>query len=625
MPGMGVRLYLRAQLQASWEIACTDLQLFRRFPRLGLAALAIVLVPAVYALIYLSSVWDPNAKTSDLPVGVVNLDTGYVDRGRASNVGAELTQELMGSGAFGFRRLEDVEAARQAVRNGALGFAVIFPADFSANALPGTRPGSGKVMVVLSEGNNYASAGIARRFAEELGHRINEALNEKRWEQVLVTADGSGKSLDMLRVGLAQLRTGARTYGDSLGRYSATAAQLAAGFKQVGAGARGMESRLPAEADLRSLRNGTQRLASRQREMGTGLEQLRLGSARLTAGALQLQEETIDLPFVGEKIAASAGNLADGGRQLGEGLGTALAANAQMSRGATRIEESTAKLTDGLTQMSEQLRVLAAKLPEDSRLDEFAQGGAELSRAALKLRTGIELVESALPETPGQLLGSARGLAESVQPELEVLAPVPNNGSAFAPNMIAMALWLGAVMSVYLFNMHWLSDVHAHAASMTRSLGRYVAPALLVLLQTVLIVLVLCFGLGVVVPDPLSFLLVMLVAGQAFLAIVLALLRIFGELGKLFVILLLTLQLAAGGGVMPIELTADFFRAVHDWLPFSWVIQALRASLFGAYDGGWLRPWLAVVLIGLCALLIGSVVRRWKIVPAQDYRPAIEV
>jgi len=208
---------------------------------------------------------------------------------------------------------------------------------------------------------------------------------------------------------------------------------------------------------------------------------------------------------------------------------------------------------------------------------------------------------------------------------LEVLAPVPNNGSAFAPNMIAMALWLGAVMSVYLFNMQRLSEEHARAPALAKSLGRYAVPALLVLLQTLLTVLVLRFGLGVVVPDALSFSLIMLAAGQAFLALVLLLLRAFGEVGKLIVILLLTLQLAAGGGVMPIELTADFFQVVHDWLPFTWVIKALRASLFGAYDSGWLAAWLDVVLIGLCALLLSSLVRSWKTVPVQDYRPAVEV
>ncbi|MDP3701589.1 MAG: YhgE/Pip domain-containing protein [Hylemonella sp.] len=603
----------------------TDLMLFRRFPRLALAAVAIVLVPAAYALIYLSSVWDPNAKTIDLPVGIVNLDQGSVYKGRASNVGAELVQELMRSAEFGFRTLEDAETARQGVKLGRLAFAVIIPSDFSASALPGTLPGGGKVVVVLSEGNNYAAAGIARRFASELGHQVNEALNEQRWEQVLVSADGSGKSLDMLRAGMAQLRTGARTYNEGMVRYNGMAAQLVEGFKQVGASARGMEPRLPAETELKALRNGTQRLTQRQREMGGGLEKLQLGADRLTTGASQLQEETAGLPFVGEKIAESAGQIAAGGKQLSEGLGSAQDANTQLVRGAARIEEGTARLTEGMGQLADNLRTLSERLPEDARLDAFARGGDELVRAAAKLRSGIELVELALPATAGKLDGSARGLADSVEPVLEVLAPVPNNGSAFAPNMIAMALWLGAVMSVYLFNMRQLSDAHAQASPLAKSLGRYAVPALLVTLQTGLTVLVLRYGLGVVVPDALSFGLIVLTAGQAFLAIVMLLLRAFGEVGKLLVILLLTLQLAAGGGVMPIELTADFFQVVHDWLPFSWVVKALRASLFDAYGGGWLRAWLEVGMTGLCALLLSSFVRRWDTVPARDYRPAVEV
>ena len=617
--------HVQSLMRSSWRITATDLALFRRHPRLMLAALALVLVPAIYALIYLSSVWDPNAKTSDLPVGLVNLDEGLVYQGRASNVGVELVHELRRTGEFGYVVLHDAQQARQSVRLGQLAFAVIIPQDFSASALPGTRAGAGKVAVVLSEGNNYAAAGLARRFAAELGHRANEALNEQRWEQVLLSADGSGKSLDALRAGLAQLRTGASSYGDSLARYNGTAAQLVAGFKQVGSGARGMEAKLPSEADLKALRSGTQRLALRQRELGAGFEQLQQGAGRLTAGALQMQEETAGLPFVGDKLAESAGALAAGGKQLSEGLGVALDANARLVRGATRIDENTAKLTDGMGVMSENLRTLAEKLPEDARLDAFARGGDELVRAAARLRTGIELMESALPATTGRPDGSARGLADSVEPALEVLAPVPNNGSAFAPNMIAMALWLGAVMSVYLFNMHRLSEAHAHTSALARCLGRYAVPAMIVLAQTVLIMLVLCLGLGVVVPEPWSFVLIMLTAGQAFLAIVLLLLRAFGEVGKLLMVLLLTLQLAAGGGVMPIELTADFFRAVHDWLPFSWVVKALRASLFGAYEGGWLRPWLEVALVGLCALLLSSFVRRWTLVPAQDYRPATEI
>jgi putative membrane protein len=160
---------------------------------------------------------------------------------------------------------------------------------------------------------------------------------------------------------------------------------------------------------------------------------------------------------------------------------------------------------------------------------------------------------------------------------------------------------------------------------MAKTMGKFAVPALIVLAQTILTFLILVFVLGIVVPNYLTFTLSMIAAGQAFLAIVYLLLRAFGEAGKLFVVLLLTLQLAAGGGVMPIELTGDFFQAVHEWMPFTWVIKTFRASLFGAYDHGWLQAWADVILSGVLALLLARYVRRWKTVAMDDYRPGIEV
>lgn len=616
---------LRHAVRAACRVVASDLALFRRFPRLGLAVLAIALVPAAYALIYLSSVWDPHAKTSDLPVGLVNLDQGMEYRGFITNVGDELTRELLHDGSFGFRTMRDAQSAREAVKLGQLAFAVIIPPEFSANALPGYAARAGKVTVVLSEGNNYAAAGYARRFAEDLGHRVNEALNEKRWEQVLISADGSGKSLTQLKAGMAQLQVGAQTYVDGIARYGQAASQLASGFKQVGTGVRGIESRLPPDAELKSFKAGTQRLAQRQHDMGTGLEQLQAGARKLTQGARLLQEDTAGIPFVGDRIAAGAGELAAGGQQLTEGLTTALDANARLSRGANRVDEGAGKLVDSATALSEALRTLTERMPEDAVLEAFARQGDELVRGAAKLRTGIELVSTALPASLGKPDGSARGLAESVEPSLEVLAPVANNGSAFAPNMIAMALWLGAVMALYVFNAQQLAEPHAQAPVVAQALGKLAAPALLVLAQTALIFLVMVAVLGIAVPNYGTFTLSMVAAGQTFLAIVYLLLRALGEAGKLIVILLLTLQLAAGGGVMPIELTTDVFQAVHQWLPFTWVIKTLRASLFGAYGHGWLQAWLEVLLIGGVALLLCLVVRRWQVVPAAEYRPGINL
>ena len=218
------------------RLARADLALLRRFGRLRLAVLAVSLVPAIYALIYLSSVWDPNARTSALPAALVNLDTGVRYQGHETNVGKELGAAVMGKGLFGWRPMADAEAARRGVSTGELAFAVIIPKDFSAQAVPGAVPGGGKVRVILSEGNNYSSAGFARRFAVELGHQVNETLNEKRWAMVLSTAAGSQKSLEQLKAGVTQLRTGARSLNDGAGQYSAAATQLAGGFRQVASG-----------------------------------------------------------------------------------------------------------------------------------------------------------------------------------------------------------------------------------------------------------------------------------------------------------------------------------------------------------------------------------------------------
>ncbi|MEP6972029.1 MAG: YhgE/Pip family protein, partial [Betaproteobacteria bacterium] len=221
--------------------------------------------------------------------------------------------------------------------------------------------------------------------------------------------------------------------------------------------------------------------------------------------------------------------------------------------------------------------------------------------------------------------GSARGLADSVEPELEVLAPVANNGSAFAPNMVAMALWLGAVMIVYVFAMQTLDTRFSDTGRLARTLGKFIVPGATAVVQVVLILLMLVWGLGVPMPHPFSFVSTMLVSALAFLAIVYLLVRAFGEAGKLIAVLLLTLQLAAGGGVLPIELSGGLFRALHEWLPFTWVVRALRASLFGAFDNAWLQSCSIVAAIGAMTMLASGWIGRWKFVAEEDRRPPIDI
>lgn len=164
-------------LSATWALVRLEAYFFLHYPKMLLSAGVVVLIPALYVVIYLTSVWDPAAKTGALPVGIVNLDKGLVYRGQGFNVGHDVTQRLKATPAFGFVDQPSEALARQAVRAGTLAFALIVPADFSSNAIPGAQAGAGKLVVFTSEGNSYPSAGLARRFAEDLGRQVNESLN----------------------------------------------------------------------------------------------------------------------------------------------------------------------------------------------------------------------------------------------------------------------------------------------------------------------------------------------------------------------------------------------------------------------------------------------------------------
>jgi len=610
-----------------WRIALSDLALLRRFPRYALAVLAIALVPALYALIYLTSVWDPNANTHALPVAIVNLDAGLQYRGRAVNVGEELIRGLVESRRFGFRTFADAATAREAVRRGELAFAIVIPRDFSANALPGMLPGAGKVTVILSEGNNYASAGFARRFAEDLGHQANEILNEQRWAQVLESADGSGRSLQDLRDGIGQLSVGLQLLEDDLKRRNNALIQLGDGLRQSGADLRRLEAAWPPDADLRQLRNGVQRLGARQRELALGLDQSQSAAVRLSEGinAWQSHDAGGDVPAGSGADSPGAGDMAAGRVQLQQGLAATIESNTRLGQGLGRFEPNLARLVDSLAVTGAGLRGVVAQMPPGPMLDAIPVGGKSLVDATARLRFGVERAYAVLPPAAGKPDGSARGLADSVEPALEVLAPVANNGSAFAPNMVAMALWLGAVMIVYVFAMQTLGAEHAGAPLLARVLGKFLLPATTAVVQVILIQLMLVAGLGVLMPNPVGFAATMLVSAWAFLAIVFLLLRAFGEAGKLLAVLLLTVQLAAGGGVLPIELSGGLFKAMHAWLPFTWAVRALRVSLFGAFDNNGWQAWGIVAGIGALALLACVFFGRWLLIEDAQRRPPLDL
>ncbi len=639
--------------QAVWAIARLEVHFFLHSPRMLLSALVVVLIPALYVVIYLTSVWDPAAKTGALPVAIVNLDQGLVYREQAFNVGRDVTQRLKAKPAFGYVDYTSEQEARQLVRSGALAFALIVPVDFSSNAIPGAQAGAGKLVVFTSEGNSYPSAGLARRFAEDLGREVNQSLNEQRWVLVLADAAGSQRSLAQLHDGLAQLRHGATelvngaqqttrgadTFTRGTARLDLGVGQFSTGFKELNAGLRSMFAQRPKNSELRRLDEGAKALAAGHDELGKGLAELQQGTLRLQKSIDGFREEADSSLFVATEVKTALGQLGQGVGTLDAGLKTAAAGQQKLGDGADALSAGVSTLTSGLISLNTGLRTIVTQLPEDSKLDELARGASSLSIGSITLKQGtqqvvqgaqhlaggLDLLEQALPASTRQLDGNAQGLASSVQPEVEVAAPVQNNGSAFAANIVPGALWLGASLAAFLIRMRALPRQAKGYPVLARILGKVAMPMLLVLLQALLVWAALLWVLQMQAVSVGGLVLTLALAAATFLWLVFALTRALGDAGKALALIFLAVQLSSSGGILPVELSGGLFAQMSPYLPITWVVKAIKASLFGAFDGQWLAALQWVALWGALAALVATWVGRWRYVKLSALRPTLDL
>lgn len=640
-------------LQQTLFIARIETRFFLLRPKLLLATLAVVLMPAIYVLIYLSSVWDPAARTEALPVALVNQDKGLEYRNQVFNVGGDVIATLKRAKKFGYTDYTDQEQAREDVRRGKLAFALIIPADFSANAIPGILSGAAKPIVYVSEGNNYDSGIIARQFAETLRRQLNESLNEQRWDMVLSNASGAQHDINNLHAAVQKLSLGAkqlskgaqetangsRQLASNGPRLNSGVDQLTSGFKQLGSGLKTLESKLPANTELNRLRNGARSLASGQDAFGKGLNELHAGSQQLLTGINHFKAEADNSMFIPAEVSEGAQKLSDGASQLGNGIDTARHEQVKLADGARQLNNGVRTLTSGMRTMSDNIRQAVARLPADNQLDELDKGASEftghtgkLAQATRDVATGtqmlalgIEQLVQALPASLPKPDGSPQGLAHSVAPQVEVAAPVANSGSGFAPNVLAASLWLGAGIAAFLLHVRVLPQEARCYSRLAQIAGKIAFPAGVVILQTLIIGLVMLFLLKIRIVSLLPFALVLISSALTFLLIVFALTRAFGDAGKALAMVLLALQLSSSGGMLPVELSGSLFAIISPWLPLTWVVQALKASMFGAYNHDWpsalahLAPWT------LAALVMACTIGRWRFINQEDHRPAIDL
>ena len=645
------------RLKGFWNqahfLGCIELRIFKRNTQLLWAAGIVLFIPAIYLLIYLSSVWDPTGRATNLPVGLVNQDQGFTYQDKSVNVGNEIIRRLEDKKQFGYRKLDNAQEARQMVRSGQLAFTLIIPSNFSENAIPAQEEGSGQPVVYTSAGNNYESSLLAAQFARVLGEDVNRTLSEQRWALVLSSSVGSQQGVERLREGVAKLSQGAKELASGTTKTEAASASMKQGFvrlqssidkmtegtQTLGNGIRATAGGLPPAENVRGLRLGAESLATGHQDLSKGLNELLTGHQKLLQSVEALKVDLDNRLFVPAPLLEGVAQLSDSMVQIDQGLRQAADGQQKLSTGMSSLNNNLRTLTFGIRDLRRGMNSMTGALPEEQQINQLSTGTAELAQnfqqlhegiqrvteGAKYLTVGLDLMLTELPGTAPAIGGSAAGLAHSVSPQLEVEDAVANYGSGFAPNIIPLALWLGAGVAAFLIHVRLQPRLAKRFSRMALVSGKVFVPSVLVLIQAALIFSIVRFVLNIAVQNPAALALTLACSALTFMLIVFALTRALGDAGKALAMLFLALQISASGGFIPVELTGSVYSEISPWLPMTWVVKSIKASMFGAYESNWQSPLMIVAAWGICAFAFATLVGRWRFVASRNMRPTMEL
>ncbi|BCJ54758.1 membrane protein [Actinoplanes sp. NBRC 14428] len=524
--------------------------------------------------------------------------------------------------------------------------------------------------------------------AADGAHQLDDGLGDAHEgaDQLEGGLTDAERGAGQLSSGLGSAAQGADDLADGLAALRAGAAQLATGTQQAAAGGRRLATAVDSAADrvepvlrdnarliedaadqvargadllsrnvgrLQAAADDAVRNATRLRAYVDGLpddtpgvDQARAYADELVDAAKRMQSAVDDsdlsalskrLQNVAEtarKVAEAAPHLADDVAaararvdDLADGLGDLATGAQQLDKGAADAQAGAADLRGGIFQLASGARRL------DNGLDTLSSGGRRLTAGLGDLQGGASRLASGLSDGANRIPGygddpAARAdlLSDPVRLDRNVRHAAATYGVGFAPYFLALALWVGAMITYMVMRPLNRRYVVSGAPARRVALAGFL-PALAVgLVQAVVLFLVVVFGLGLGPASPVATLGLLMLTAAAFAAVMQLLGAALGPAGRIVALALLMLQLTSSGGTYPVQTTPWFFQAIHPLLPMTYVVEALRHTIDGGPAGTVVTGVLALLGYGLAALaLTVAVAGRKRRLTHGDLHPELVI
>lgn len=369
------------------------------------------------------------------------------------------------------------------------------------------------------------------------GNLSNESINNLLYllsggsqSSPVTVLNTAGKHLDSLS---SQIQ--------SIPNYSSVSSlvQLNESIKTLSTGAKTLDSGLSGMRTTMALYQGISTVSDSLGQATVGISELQSGANALYSGS--------------ETLSAGLGTLNDKTKELEEGVGKLYAGSKILTDGTSTLKSKTSELGEGVNKLYNGADELNTKLVD---------GHKELSD---KLKIKDNDIENFV--------------SDPVNMDNTPLFEVDKYGVGLMPNFVSLGLWMGALMLFFLIN-DKVDDELSNVKSSSVMLGKYMLCCGIGILQAILLSLFV-MKLGLNPPSALSYIMFNIFLSFVFISISMTLVFLFGDIGRLCVVIILLLQLTSSGGTFPKELLPSFFQNINPILPFTYSISALKELALG--------------------------------------------
>ena len=324
-------------------------------PTFIIVMLGVSLIPALYNVIFLSSMWDPYGKVSDLPVAVVNQDKAVTASGKTLSIGEDVVSSLKENKNLDFHFVSK-EDAQNGLEKGDYYMVVTLPSDLSERAASvlTDNPQQMKIDYQTSSGHSFiagkmsdsAMASLKQTVAQNVTDTYTNALFKNMGDLktgLVKASDGA----QQLASGSQQLGSGSQTIADNLRTLNQATSKLSSGAAQFNTGLQTYTGSVAqVSSGLGSLSNGINTYTSGVSTVATGANQLSGRSADLLGGVQQLTQSGDGV----QALSTGVTNLNTGLATLKSSVDTTLANN----------QQNVNDLANGLTQLNASIQAAAS-------------------------------------------------------------------------------------------------------------------------------------------------------------------------------------------------------------------------------------------------------------------------